>query len=65
MMLGINMVGGGWVQIQIEADSLSEVSDWLRRDRSLIGQLIPSGAEGLAAGEVLIPAHRIAMVNEI
>lgn len=64
MILGINIVGGGWVQIQFDADTLGEVSDCLRRERSLIGRLVASGMENTVSGEVLIPAQRIAMISE-
>jgi len=64
MILGINMVGGGWVQMQIGAETLGEVSDWLRHERSLIGRLVATDGENAIGGEVLIPAQRIAMISE-
>ena len=59
----INLLGGGWVQMRLEASDLHEVSEQLRRERNLIGELVTSDADGVL-GRVLIPAQRVVMISE-
>ena len=62
-IFSLNLLGGAWVQLELEADDLLEVSKQLCRERCLIGELITTDADGVH-GRVLIPARRIVMVSE-
>jgi hypothetical protein len=59
----ISLLGGGWVQMRLDAHDLHDVSEQLRRERSLIGELLDPEADG-DASRVLIPAQRVVMVSE-
>lgn len=63
MIFSLNLIGGGWLQVRLDADDLHEVSEQLRRERSLIGQLITIDSD-CPGSRVLIPVQRIAMVSE-
>ena len=61
--VSIHMVGGGVVELALEAADLSEVGDGLRRERALLGRLCGEEAEALVGSEVLIPSSRIQMLR--
>ena len=64
MNYGVNIVGGGYVRVQLEAVDLREVAEQLRRERGLIGRIVPTDDASSLVGQVLIPASRIALVSE-
>ena len=64
MTFEINMVGGGWIQVRLDASDLDEVADQLRRERGLIGRLISINGDDTVGRRALIPAQRIALITE-
>lgn len=69
MDMEINLMGGGFVRLSVDADSLEDVAELLRRERALIGRSDVSefgvGATGDCSGRILIPAQRIQMIREV
>ena len=63
-MCEINMVGGGWLRVHLDAPDLDEVADQLRRERGLICRLISINGDDAAGRRALIPAQRIALITE-
>ena len=59
----IHMVGGGVVELTLDAVDLADVADRLRVERSLIGRLSDPQAGSLMGSEVLVPANRVQMIR--
>ncbi len=64
MNFGVNIVGGGYVHVQLDAVDLRDVAEQLRRERGLIGRIVATDHASSLVGQVLIPASRIALVSE-
>lgn len=63
LAIDVFMVGGGRSRLEIEAYDLNDISERLRRERSLVGRLLALNEEE-AEGRVLLPAHRVALILE-
>lgn len=62
MRASIHLIGGGVLELQLEAEDLREAADGLRRDRALMGRICADDAGELTGCEVLVPANRVHMV---
>lgn len=61
LTIDVFMVGGGRSRLEVEAYDLSDLSERLRRERSLVGRLLTLNEEE-AEGHVLLPSHRVALI---
>ena len=59
----VYLLGGGAIEIVLDAPDLADVAERLRRDRTLTGPLCATDAEDARGSEVLIAASRVQMVR--
>lgn len=62
MSAAIHLIGGGVLELQLEAADPREAAEGLRRDRALMGRICADQAGEFAGCEVLVPANRVHMV---
>jgi hypothetical protein len=69
MELEVNLLGGGFVRMSLDANTLEDVAELLRRERALIGRSevadSAGGVIGDCFGRILIPAQRVQMIREV
>jgi hypothetical protein len=69
MDLEVNLLGGGFVRMSLDANTLEDVAELLRRERALIGRSevtdCAGGVIGDCSGRILIPAQRVQMIREV
>ncbi len=58
----VHMSGGKHIHLTMDVGGLDDVSERLRRERALIGQMTFSDDDGEHVREVLIPSNRIDFV---
>lgn len=59
MEVTIHLVGGGQITVLLDAQSLHDLAEHIRRERAIVGRLVPGCSDDQGCNEVLIPANRI------